>query len=156
MEGEEARYVATKQNGRRLLDNAWYQYSQSKKRPGKTNYTCAQFNLLNCPVKATVDTTVQPNRIIEIRGTHSHDTDILKSTVRNMEKNAIEDAAQNSTVTPWTILGNLTNGIVKGGNNVCSMRKTSTYSTSTYSTKSNLTRDNDRQFEKHSALFIHW
>ena len=100
MEGEEARYVATKQNGRRLLDNAGYQYSLNKKRPGKTNYICAQFLLLNCTVKATVDTTVQPNRIIEIRGTHSHDTNMLKSTVRNMEKKAIEDAARNSTVAP--------------------------------------------------------
>ena len=118
MEGEEARYVATKQNGRRLLDNAGYQYSLNKKRPGKTNYICAQFLLLNCTVKATVDTTVQPNRIIEIRGTHSHDTNMLKSTVRNMEKKAIEDAARNSTVAPRTILGNLTNDIVHSGNNV--------------------------------------
>ena len=46
--------------------------------------------------------------LVRITGEHTHDTDIAVKKVREKENDAIEEAARNPTVSPRSVLANLT------------------------------------------------
>ena len=50
--------------------------------------------------------------ITQINGEHEHDNDLLKVQVQALEKEAVENAANNVMVAPRTVLGNLSNNIL--------------------------------------------
>ena len=49
--------------------------------------------------------------LVRISGDHNHDNDIAKKNVKDKENQAVEEAARNPTVSPRTVLANLTNNL---------------------------------------------
>ena len=66
--------------------------------------------------------------LVRISGDHNHDNDIAKKTVKDKENQAVEEAARNPTVSPRTVLANLTNNL-RASNpiNITYMSKFSTF-----------------------------
>ena len=75
-------------------------------------YYCSKKTVYNCKVTAKVDLSMEPNMITQINGEHEHDNDLLKVQVQALEKEAVENAANNVMVAPRTVLGNLSNNIL--------------------------------------------
>ena len=52
--------------------------------------------------------TVADNMLVRMSGDHNHDTDIAVKKVKEKENNAIKEGAKNPTVSPRSVLANLT------------------------------------------------
>ena len=73
-----------------------------------------------CKVTAAVQ--IDTNMVIKMSGEHTHDTD-LTAKKRREEKDTIEEAARNPTVSPRTGWGNLSvNVTAQNANDVSYMR----------------------------------
>ena len=73
-------------------------------------YECAKKCTLQCPVKVTLDTVT--NKIISGRGEHNHDSDLLKSWVKNEVTVVVEGVYQNPVVPPRAIIQEVENRVM--------------------------------------------
>ena len=112
MEAQAAVYLTAKQNGKILQDKSLFTYTKYKVRGSSVYYYCSKKTVYNCKVTAKVDLSMEPNMITQINGEHEHDNDLLKVQVQALEKQAVENAANNVMVAPRTVLGNLSNNIL--------------------------------------------
>ena len=72
----------------------------------RIHFICRMKTRYGCKVTAAV--TKEDNMLVRITGEHIHDTDIAVKKVREKENDAIEEAARNPTVSPRSVLANLT------------------------------------------------
>lgn len=59
----------------------------------------------------TLAIDAETKEVLNINGDHLHNSDLMKKKVRALEKEAIENAANNPTVSTRTIIGNLTSQV---------------------------------------------
>ena len=107
MDEETANYIEVKQGGRHLLDSNQFEYRVTKKKPNKTYYQCIQRKNNSCPAGAVVNN--ENDKIISFLGEHSHDSDLLKKRVREIEKQVVKESSGNKAISPRTVLGNIYN-----------------------------------------------
>ncbi|XP_023344961.1 uncharacterized protein LOC111714145 [Eurytemora carolleeae] len=107
MDEETANYIEVKQGGRHLLDSNQFEYRVAKKKPNKTYYQCIQRKNNSCPAGAVIN--FENDKIISFLGEHSHDSDLLKKRVREIEKQVVKESSGNIAISPRTVLGNMTN-----------------------------------------------
>ena len=126
MDKETANYIEVKQGGRHLLDSNQFEYRVTKKKPYKTYYQCIQRKNNSCPAGAVVNN--ENDKIISFLGEHTHDSDLLKRRVREIEKQAVKNSSGTLVISLQTVLGNMTNTVVHTYTNegVSAMRKSNT------------------------------
>jgi len=54
-------------------------------------------------------TILKNNKIISFLGEHTHDIDLLKKRVREIEKQVVKESSGNKAISPQTVLGNICN-----------------------------------------------
>ena len=89
------------------MDSNQFEYRVTKKRPNKTYYQCIQRKNNSCPAGAVVNN--ENDKIISFLGEHTHDSDLLKKRVREIENQAVKEISGNIAISPRTVLGNITN-----------------------------------------------
>ena len=99
-----AEYLPARRGGRHLKDENEMVYYLNRRRDSKTYYCCIEKSRLKCPATAVVEN--ETNMIIKKSGEHVHDSNLLKRAVRQLENQAIKNAAENRDV-PRSVLGNL-------------------------------------------------
>lgn len=123
MEPYKAVYINVKQGGKHIVDAQQMEYRVTRRKEHKTYYQCVMKNKNMCPATAIVSN--ETDDIVQLSGEHNHDSDLLKRKVRARENDAIKEAATNSSVSPRSVLGNITNEVttdfsLKG---ICAMSK---------------------------------
>ena len=107
-----AKYIDAKRNkGKLLVDNEHHQYNLAKRGEKKTWWICSRKSEIGCKVTATV--LVRKNeddvdKIIEIRGTHEHDSDLVKKAAMAVVQNHVNKAATDLHIKPRNVLANIT------------------------------------------------
>ena len=89
-----------------FYSNQW-EYRVSKKKPNKTYYQSIQRKNNSCPAGAVVKN--ENDKIISFLGEHTHDSDLLKKRVREIEKQVVKESSGNIAISPRTVLGNIYN-----------------------------------------------
>ncbi len=107
MELEDVSFVKNQKGGDHLKDKDGYAYRWSKSLPLKDkNYWSCVFRLkYSCPV--TVVSSISSHKLISRSGDHRHSNQLVERTVKDIEDEKIKLAAQNPTVFPRTILGDI-------------------------------------------------
>ena len=100
-------FTPTKQGGRHLTDRDNYVYVQAKKRPLKTWYSCIEKKALFCPATAVVKN--EDDMIIQLSGNHTHDSNLMKRKVKDIEKSVITATSGNYHK---IIIGDITSRVV--------------------------------------------
>ena len=54
-------------------------------------------------------TILENDKIISFLGEHTHDSDLLKKRVREIEKQVVKESSGNKAISPRTVLGNIYN-----------------------------------------------
>ena len=91
------------QRGTRVLLGPLRNRMSKKRVDGKMAiYECGKKRLLSCPVTVTLDT--ETNKIVSGRGEHNHDSDLLKSWVKNEVNHVVDSVYANPVVAPRAIL----------------------------------------------------
>ena len=121
MDEETANYIEVKQGGRHLLDSNQFEYRVTKKKPNKTYYQCIQRKNNSCPAGAVVNN--ENDKIISFLEEHTHDSDLLKKRVWEIEKQVVNENSGNIALSPRTVLGNMSTLTNEG---VSAMRKSNT------------------------------
>ena len=99
MDEETANYIEVKQGGRHLLDSNQFEYRDTKKKPNKTDYQCIQRK----------NNSWEWQEYQFPAGEHTHDSDLLKKRVREIEKQVVKESSGNKATSPRTLLGNIYN-----------------------------------------------
>ena len=97
-----ASFLPAKQNGQILLSPDGYQFRKGSQDKHNLYFICRNKLKYKCPATASV--AKQGMILTNLRGTHSHDTEIMKKIAQKAVEEAIEDAKKNPTVTPRTLL----------------------------------------------------
>jgi hypothetical protein len=107
MEPEDMSFVKNQKGGDHLKDKDGYVYRRSKSLPLKDkNYWICVFCLkFSCPV--TVVSSISSQKLISRSGEHRHSNQLIERKVKYIEDEKIKMAAQNPTVSPRTVLGNI-------------------------------------------------
>ena len=105
-----AHFKHAKQGGKVLLCPEGYEFNKVKMDHGRIHFVCRMKKKYGCKVTAAV--TVSDNMLVRMSGVHNHDTDLTVKKVREKENDAINDGAKNPTVSPRTVLANLTADII--------------------------------------------
>ena len=87
------------QRGTQVLLGPMRNRMSKKRMDGKMAiYECGRKRTLSCPVTVTLDT--ETNKIVSGRGEHNHDSDLLKSWVKNEVNVVVESVYPNPVVPP--------------------------------------------------------
>ena len=105
-----AHFKHAKQGGKVLLCPEGYEFNKVKEDTGRIHFVCRMKKKYGCKVTAAV--TVADNMLVRMTGVHNHDTDLTVKKVQEKEKDAIKEGAKNPTVSPRTVLANLTADIM--------------------------------------------
>ena len=106
-----AQFKPAKQGGQILVTPDNHEFKKSRPAQGKKLFMkCRMHHKYGCKATAAVD--LEENMVVRLSGEHNHDTDITIKKVKEMEKQAVEEAARNPTVSPRTVLGNLSTNIM--------------------------------------------
>ena len=101
-----AHYKDAKQGRNLLLTPDGHEFRRQRApHRNKCHYMCRMGTKFGCKVTAAVQ--IDTNMVTRMSGEHTHDTDLAVKKVREKEKDAMEEAAWNPTVSPRTVLGNL-------------------------------------------------
>jgi hypothetical protein len=98
----------TNQKGGDLLKyKHGFVYKQNKSWPlmDKSYWTCANRQKFSCPV--TIVSSISSQKLISRTGDQRHSNQLIERTVRGVEEEKIKLAAQMPTVSPRTILGDI-------------------------------------------------
>ena len=99
------------QRGTQVLLGPLRNRMSKKRMDGKMAiYECGKKRLLSCPVTVTLDT--ETNKIVSGRGEHNHDSDLLKSWVKNEVNVVVESVYPNPVVPPRAIIQELENRVM--------------------------------------------
>ena len=101
-----AHFKHAKQGGKLLLCPEGYEFNKVKEDKDRIHFVCRMKKKYGCKVTAAV--TVADNMLVRMSGDHNHDTDIAVKKVKEKENNAIKEGARNPTVSPRSVLANLT------------------------------------------------
>ena len=94
--------------GKVLVGPDGYEYSKRKEEDKRIYYHCAHRKKYDCK-KVYISVVKENMMVVSIRGEHTHDTDLVAKEVEKYVKEAVTEAGNNPTVSPRTVLGNLTN-----------------------------------------------
>ncbi len=97
-----ARYSQAKQGGKHLLDADNFQYRRHGATNNRTFYKCVLQKTHNCNAAASVDN--KTNMLVQLNGSHFHDSDLAKKEIDKIVKEAIQTAST-SLETPKNVLG---------------------------------------------------
>ena len=91
MDEETANFIEVKQGERHLLDSNQFEYTVTKKKPNETYFQCIQRKNNSCPAGAVLNNENDKN--ISFLGEHTHDSDLLKKRVREIEKQTVKESS---------------------------------------------------------------
>ena len=94
-------FKPAKQNGVHLLDDKNFEYRILRKRSTKTYFSCIFKKTLKCPATAVVE----GENVTALNYDHTHDSDLLRRQIRELENERIRMASYTSTPAPRTVLG---------------------------------------------------
>ena len=97
-----ARYSQAKQGGKHLHDADNFQYRKRGATKNRTFYKCVLHKTHNCNAAASVD--IKTDKLVQLNGYHSHDSDLAKKEVDKIVKEAIQTVAT-TLETPKNVLG---------------------------------------------------
>ena len=113
MTGTPAKFIQSSKNRQILVDSSGFEYKKKLDNKDKsiTYWECRAQDSHKC--KATAITSNNHDEgsamIKQIKGDHTHSSNILKKRVKEIENRFIENAAQNPTIACRTVLGELAN-----------------------------------------------
>ena len=123
----QAKYRDAKCGGKILQSPDGYEYSKSKDDGKRIHFFCRGRKKYDCKVTAAV--TSHDNMIVRVSGEHNHDNDLMRKTANDKENEAVCSAARNPTVSPRTVLANLTSELrANNPQAVSSISKSKTFS----------------------------
>jgi hypothetical protein len=107
MEPEDVSFVKNQRGGDHVKDKDGYVYRRSKSLPLKDqNYRNCVFCLkFSCPV--TVVSSISSQKLISRSGEHRHSNQLIERKVKDIDDEKIKMAAQNPSVSPGTVLGDI-------------------------------------------------
>ena len=103
-------FVSSQRGTSVLLDPLKNRMSKKTNEGKLAIYECCMKRILQCPVKITLNT--ETNMIISGRGEHNHDSDLLKSWVKNEVVKVVEGVYQNPAVPPRAIVQEVENRVM--------------------------------------------
>ena len=122
-----AKYVAAARNkGKLLKDPNQFLYNKSRSSKNKSFWVCQRKVSSGCRVTATVlikpamDELYDESRdeIIEIRGEHSHDSDIMAEVSKKVAKEAVARASKDLSITPRAVMADISKTLQNAGNSL--------------------------------------
>ena len=112
-----ASYVPAKRNGGKLLkDPENFQYNLAKKREKYSYFICQKMKENGCKVTATVIHGENGDMIVDRRGQHTHDSDLLKTVAKRVLQEEVENARRNLTLSPRAVMANVTSKLQSQNN----------------------------------------
>ena len=106
----DAKFVPGQRGTQVLLDPLKNRMSKKKNDGKLALYECCKKRTHDCPVKVTLNT--ETNKIISGRGTHNHDSDLLKTWVKKQVNVVVEGVYQNPVVPPRAIIQEVENRVM--------------------------------------------
>ena len=97
-------------NNKILLDPMGFKLHYKKTDYKKKFYHCSRKEDMKCPVKVSLE--IATDMITGVRGEHNHDNELVEEGVKKIVREKIANAAQNPTVSPRTIMQDITTAVV--------------------------------------------
>jgi hypothetical protein len=99
--------MTNQKGGDHLKDKHGFVYKQTKSWPlmDKSYWTCVYRQKFSCPV--TIVSSIFSQKLISRTEDHRHSNQLIERTVRGVEEEKVKLAAQMPTVSPRTVLGDI-------------------------------------------------